>query len=638
MLKESMRIVAKTLDGKQVEVDVDLRDTIATVMAKIMAMDPGLKTVRLIFGGSVLDNSSTVAECKLAHGDEIWVVVNTSDEAAKPQMVTLNSSIFDALDTVQELTKGLNLPNPTVVVIGNENVGKSTLLESLIGFPVLPRKDGHCTKILIRVFLRRGPQQQATVGLWKRKTATAPATPDEQPTPCALEAMCALVQQKMDAAVADAKKPIVTDKELRICIQLPHCPWLNLVDLPGLVIAHANPELPQLTQALAQSVVAEEKNHGIFLLVVEATAQASQSLATKLLQQAQVLDRTLGVFTKCDRVSADEQNRLSKGMIIEKLLNETAPGSIHLPNGWSCCSIVIAEEMQAVPPIDGCRETMRLQLGRVKEHQFMEPLNLSCGAAKRSGMPRVVQLVQTFYEKYIVERWIPAIWAAMTAHFNDAAMDQFQLGVLMPNMAAYRPLVAELGDVAPGVLGSFDATVFDALIATQSSDEHKAVVVVRVNTLVADPQQDVFKMAQRRAIFDSIELIKDIVAAATQTWATARPVQDTVASVAAVTEQLRTTAEGLVADLGATCQPDAGSWAGRARGADGLVNLLLTEVFKPAPVPPPALLSRLTKNVVELVRGSNNNGQASLAQLHSKPGLKAGLAKHLMKEIAPRQR
>ena len=170
----------------------------------------------------------------------------------------------------------------------------------------------------------------------------------------------------MDAAVADAKKPIVTDKELRICIQLPHCPWLNLVDLPGLVIAHANPELPQLTEALAQSVVAEEKNHGIFLLVVEATAQASQSLATKLLQQAKVLDRTLDIYTKCDRVSADEQNRLSKGMIIEKLLNETAPGSIHLPNGWICCSIVIAEEMQAVP-IDGCRETMRLPLGRYNE-------------------------------------------------------------------------------------------------------------------------------------------------------------------------------------------------------------------------------------------------------------------------------
>ncbi len=40
-----MRIVAKTLDGKKAEVDVDLRDMIETVKTKIAAMDPGLKTV-----------------------------------------------------------------------------------------------------------------------------------------------------------------------------------------------------------------------------------------------------------------------------------------------------------------------------------------------------------------------------------------------------------------------------------------------------------------------------------------------------------------------------------------------------------------------------------------------------------------
>jgi GTP-binding protein EngB required for normal cell division len=477
------------------------------------------------------------------------------------------------------------------------------------------------------VFLRRGPQQAATVRLWKRKTAAAPAEPiDKEPTTCALESMSALVKSRMAAAVAASGQPIVTDQELHICIQLPHCPTLNLVDLPGLVIAHANPAVPELTRQLAQSAVAEEKDHGIFLLVVEANAQASQSLATKLLQEAQVLDRTLGVFTKADRVSDDVQNDLTKGQVLEQLLSMTSPGSIHLPNGWCCCSIMIPKELASAPVANEAgRETMRLQWGRVKEHYFLHALGLSPAAAKRSGMPRVVQLVQTFYEQSIVQRWIPSIRTVTTKHFDAAAEEQFQLGLPMPNMPAYSGLVAELALVAADAVEHFNAE----LIATKGAEEHKAVVVMRVNALVADPKQDVFKLLPRKELADLIASLKQIVAVATQAFAKPQAYQATAASVAAVRVQLQNGSAKLVTHLSAACQPKAKD--------GGLVNLLVTEVFKEAPAPEKSLMGRLKSGVTQFIKGAPSSEQAAVVQLHSKPQLKAGLEKHLTATIVPLQ-
>jgi hypothetical protein len=71
----------------------------------------------------------------------------------------LNSDIFKELDRIAGLPQMdlYNLQPPKIVVIGNESHGKSTLLERIVGLPILPKSRELCTRCVIRVHLRRNP-------------------------------------------------------------------------------------------------------------------------------------------------------------------------------------------------------------------------------------------------------------------------------------------------------------------------------------------------------------------------------------------------------------------------------------------------------------------------------------------------
>ncbi len=210
-----------------------------------------------------------------------------------PRLQILNSSIVESLDSVWEEISQLNLNPPTIFATGNESAGKSTLLEVITGFPILPRDARLCTRAAIRVQLRRGATQLAKVSLWTRGASSSeiPGSCEH----CALETLCIMLKAKMDEAVRQSQTPILMDKEIRVSIQVPYCPSLNFIDLPGFVTTDTtNQNLPALTKQLAEQVIAEEKDSAIFLLVVEATMPPNQFIATQVLYNAGVFERTIG--------------------------------------------------------------------------------------------------------------------------------------------------------------------------------------------------------------------------------------------------------------------------------------------------------------------------------------------------------
>jgi hypothetical protein len=63
-------------------------------------------------------------------------------------------SIIDPLRSVMADTMAGREP-PTIIVLGAESSGKSTILERMIMLPIFPRQQGLCTRIAIKVHLRR---------------------------------------------------------------------------------------------------------------------------------------------------------------------------------------------------------------------------------------------------------------------------------------------------------------------------------------------------------------------------------------------------------------------------------------------------------------------------------------------------
>lgn len=217
-------------------------------------------------------------------------------------------------------------------MLGNESHGKSTLLERLIGFPIFPRDKGLCTRCPIRVHLRRGEFKIPTIEIRNRSNNT---TVPNSRVACALENMSETCKSMMDnLCPPDKGKSIDPKHELFIDVQVKYCSNLDILDLPGFVTAnsqHNTQDLMTETRSMAADIIKKENAFSIFLLVDSCTTPANQSVASGLVQQFGIQDKTLGIFTKCD-VFRSEDGDDEKDLM--DIISSKSPGSIHLTFGW----------------------------------------------------------------------------------------------------------------------------------------------------------------------------------------------------------------------------------------------------------------------------------------------------------------
>jgi predicted ATPase len=63
---------------------------------------------------------------------------NLSEVAGTVASVAALAELFEAVDPLRELLEKLDWQPPQIVVMGNENTGKSTLLERICMMPLFP--------------------------------------------------------------------------------------------------------------------------------------------------------------------------------------------------------------------------------------------------------------------------------------------------------------------------------------------------------------------------------------------------------------------------------------------------------------------------------------------------------------------
>lgn len=88
------------------------------------------------------------------------------------QTIGTLAKIFEIIDPLRELFATKNWQAPALVVMGNENSGKSTLLERLAMMPIFPKDKFICTRMAIRVHLRRGPSMAPRLDVFDKQTGT----------------------------------------------------------------------------------------------------------------------------------------------------------------------------------------------------------------------------------------------------------------------------------------------------------------------------------------------------------------------------------------------------------------------------------------------------------------------------------
>lgn len=250
-------------------------------------------------------------------------LANSNEEDAKEMSTT--DSLEDLqtdeqrriLDTVAQVRKcGLDsiLALPQLVVCGDQSAGKSSVLEALTEIP-FPRNDNLCTRFATEIILRRAPRdaltikvipddqrpasEQAKIRAFEESITDFDELPDIMDM--AMEAMGMDIDGNSKSSTAAFARDV-----LSIEIEGPHRPQLTLVDIPGL-IANATKGVTDADVKMVAEITDRyiENRRTICLAVISATNDhANQPILTKVRKYDPQGDRTLGIITKPDRLSA----------------------------------------------------------------------------------------------------------------------------------------------------------------------------------------------------------------------------------------------------------------------------------------------------------------------------------------------
>ncbi|XVE90522.1 hypothetical protein DITRI_Ditri20bG0084600 [Diplodiscus trichospermus] len=199
--------------------------------------------------------------------------------------------LLDAIDRLRLLNvmkEGIQLP--TIVVVGDQSSGKSSVLESLAGIS-LPRKQGICTRVplIMRLQSHQSPTPEIHLEYSDKKVPV-----EESHIPTA-------INLATNEVAGDGNG--ISNTPLTLVVQKAGVPDLTMVDLPGItrVPIHGQPEniYEQIRDIIMEYIKPEES---IILNVLSAAVDFSTCESIRMSQMVDKTgDRTLAVITKCDR-------------------------------------------------------------------------------------------------------------------------------------------------------------------------------------------------------------------------------------------------------------------------------------------------------------------------------------------------
>jgi len=310
-----------------------------------------------------------------------------------------------------------------VVVIGNENCGKSTLLEMICGMPLFPHNDGICTRMRIELRLRYAQESNLTqIRTYNMITKQFEGEAECVPTnaTCTADAVREAMQRVMER-LNGGGNGVCPDKMLIVDIESPSVPSLDLVDLPGLVTASAVGEpadMPTQTRAIAEKHIAEHSDHSIYLCVVPATAAPNTSSAMHLIQQKGVESKTLGVLSMCDKLFKGDQHKLADR------LNQVGDSVQLNPNGY------VAITNAPVQNCHGLSVTERLKRQRdAEEKWFNEEIDLPEQLRSRVTTPSLVNHLMELVLEFMKRTHIPNALKQLVSELDRLEKKNNELGL-----------------------------------------------------------------------------------------------------------------------------------------------------------------------------------------------------------------
>ncbi|EWC48172.1 hypothetical protein DRE_02276 [Drechslerella stenobrocha 248] len=221
--------------------------------------------------------------------------------ARDDQMMVLTRKMIEIRTILQKVGQTGALTLPSIVVIGSQSSGKSSVLEAIVGHEFLPKGSNMVTRRPIELTLVNTPDSNVEYGEFP--TLNLGKITD-----------FSHVQRTLtDLNLAVPEKDCVSDDPIRLTIYSKNVPDLSLIDLPGYIQISALDQPEELKAKIFQLCDKYIQAPNVILAVSAADVDLANSTALRASRRLDPRgERTIGVITKMDLVDPDRGSNILK--------------------------------------------------------------------------------------------------------------------------------------------------------------------------------------------------------------------------------------------------------------------------------------------------------------------------------------
>lgn len=215
--------------------------------------------------------------------------------ARDDQMMLLTKKMIEIRSILQKVGQSNTLTLPSIVVIGSQSSGKSSVLEAIVGHEFLPKGSNMVTRRPIELTLINTPDSNAEYGEFPQLGLGKVADFHQ-------------IQRTLtDLNLAVPEVDCVSDDPIQLNIYSPNVPDLSLIDLPGYIQIAGKDQPYQLKEKIAALCDKYIQAPNVILAISAADVDLANSTALRASRRVDPRgERTIGVITKLDLV---EPNR-----------------------------------------------------------------------------------------------------------------------------------------------------------------------------------------------------------------------------------------------------------------------------------------------------------------------------------------
>ncbi|KAB5563064.1 dynamin family protein [Coniochaeta sp. 2T2.1] len=218
----------------------------------------------------------------------------TPQEMAKDdQMMVLTKKMIEIRNILTKVGQSSALTLPSIVVIGSQSSGKSSVLEAIVGHEFLPKGTNMVTRRPIELTLINTPESNAEYGefpdLGLRKITD----------------FTSIQRTLTELNLAVPESECVSDDPIHLNIYSPNVPDLSLIDLPGYIQVVGQGQPLELKQKISELCDKYIQPPNVILAISAADVDLANSTALRASRRVDPRgERTIGVVTKMDLVDA----------------------------------------------------------------------------------------------------------------------------------------------------------------------------------------------------------------------------------------------------------------------------------------------------------------------------------------------